>query len=54
MFDAMVSRLLGAPLVAPDRHRTGRKWRRHETAAFAAMVSGGVWALIIAIATIIW
>ncbi len=54
MFDAMVSRLRGAPLGARDRRWTGRKWRRHETAVFAAMVSGGVWALIIGVATIIW
>jgi hypothetical protein len=32
---------------------TGRKWKRHETALFAAVVSGVTWALIVAVAAII-
>jgi hypothetical protein len=53
MFEATVSRP-HAPHVIVRRERwTGRKWKRHETALFAAVVSGGVWALIAGMAVII-
>lgn len=53
MFDATMSRLLRARAFRLHKQETGRKWKRHETALFAAVVSGGAWALIIGMATII-
>jgi hypothetical protein len=53
MFDATMSRLHGARASRRDKQGTGRKWKRHETALFAAIVSGGAWALIVGMATII-
>ena len=53
MFDATMSRLHGARAFRRDAQGTGRKWKRHETALFAAIVSGGAWALIVGMATII-
>lgn len=52
MFEATISR----PALRAIAHRrpwTERKWRRHETALFAAAVSGGAWALIVGVAAII-
>lgn len=53
MFDATMSRLHRARFVRHDQQEVGRRWKRHETALFAAMVSGGAWALIVGMATII-
>jgi hypothetical protein len=53
MLDATMSRLQNERAGARDAPWTGRKWRRHETALFAAAVSGGAWALIVGVAAII-
>jgi hypothetical protein len=52
MIDATLSHLQRVRAVARDEHWTGRKWKPRETALFAAVVSGGVWALIVGMATI--
>jgi hypothetical protein len=53
MSEGTISRPHEPRATARDERRTRRKWRRHETALFAASVSGGAWALIVGMAAII-
>ena len=53
MFEATVSRPHAPWAIVHGKHWTARKWKRHETALFAAIASGGAWALIVGLAAIV-